>query len=486
MKTMIKHSIIPVFILCALLIYSLYFYNSAVPTLSQLTLFSLVNTIITLVILVITPKKICIVSWFFMLFLAVFHFGQAWLYYFGISVDTNISYDIFEIYHYDDIYNTMLFCLVTFNLLALFMLLFSKRQYADNQQVERDWDLSERQRILRFGVVILVILIPFVIMYDYTVISLTRSGGHKALYLYSSDYAFYSSMNAYLPLAIIMIIAGSNPKGKWWQIVLFLAISRYLFLMFSTGKRGSLVIPILLYLLCRHIFIKRYQLRQIGYFLVGGFIFISIIAFIAYSRGNNADSLLEFVSEKNIIVQILSEMGSTFVTTILAYQQTMVDGFWHGISYLGSLATFLPFSNILASTAKEYQVVGKILNPYSPSGGALGGSFFAELYINFGWWSVCLAPLFAWVLSIIDRILNSTKTHSLILSCCCLYTSYGFWLYSRGDFLDVVLSVKRVLYVLIVYWLLFCYNRKPSIKIVSDTPAQEGNTAAETQGTYCD
>lgn len=420
-----------------------------------LSVLSLINTLIVMAFVFKIGKRIFSVSSMFMLFLAVFHFGQAWLYAFGGEVDKTISYDVFSLYQEQAIYSILMFSLVSYNLIAVFWILFSKNDKDMGEslyETPNEREIFDRKSIFNFGIIFFFVLLIPVIIYDYLSITITAQFGHIGLYENSGILSTWAAANSYFPLAIIMVLLGCEPQKNGWKWMYYYAIGRCLLLMILTGKRGSFVIPLLLYIFCKHHFIKKYKRKHIVWIAIAGVFLLSMISFISYGRGDYSNmNFFEFMREKNIIVQTLSEFGSSFTTTILSYNYSLSNGFLEGKSYLGALSVFLPLSDLFFADIKEYMSVSNMLNPYSPSGGALGGSLFAEMYINFGYYALLLSPLYAWVVSKAENIINNANKHSLFAVCSSIYISYGFWIYVRGNLVDVVFIAKRILYVLILY-----------------------------------
>lgn len=426
-------------------------------TLEFLCFFSLVNTGVVLFSVCKISKQVYSVSSMFLLFLAVFHFGQAWLYVFGAKVDKTISYDIFSLYPHENIYNILYFSIVCYNLVALFWLVFYKKTKKTDVLTENqasDSGLLERETVFRFGIVLFLVLLVPVLVYDYLSVTLTAQFGHVGLYENSGMLAIWAAANSYFPLAIILVLLGCDPQKNGWRWMYCYAVGRCLLLMILTGKRGSFVIPLLLYVFCKHHFIKKYKRKQLIWILIAGILLLSLISFISYGRGDYSNlNFWDFIIEKNIVTQILSELGGSFTTTVLSYNYTLSNGFLEGKSYLGALSVLLPFSDWIAPELKQFYSLETILNPYSPSGGALGGSLFGEMYINFGFFSLLLSPLLAWAISKIENIIGQMQKHSLFAVCSSVYISYGFWIFVRGNFVDVIFIVKRTLYVFILFWL---------------------------------
>lgn len=435
--------------------------------LTKLSIFSFFNTIAVMVFLFIVGGKVFSVYTMFMLFLAVFHFGQAWLFGFGGVVDTNISYDIFSLYPESELYHILLFSLLAYNLIAFFLLCSLCKK--DGQQVLQEKQSVEemeydRQNVLKFGKLFFTILLIPVSIYDYLIVTISAVYGHLGLYENSAKLSTWAAANSYFPLAIIIVLLASDPKKNGWKWMHYYAIIRCLLLMLLTGKRGSFVIPLIIYFYCRHTFIQKYKKKHIVWIALGTILLLTGLSFIAYGRGDYSSlNFTEFLFGKNIITQTLSEFGSTFTTTILSYRYTLAHGFLNGKSYLGALSVFLPFSDYIASNLKEYFSIATILNPYSPSGGALGGSLFGELYINFGYYALLLSPLIAWAVGKIEKVIQNRSKYKLFYICCSIYITYGFWIWVRGNFVDVVFVSKRILYVWILYNVYILVFRRKSV-----------------------
>lgn len=433
--------------------------------LKALSFYSLFSTIAVMLFLIYVVKRTFTITTMFMLFLAMFHLGQAWLYAFGGKVDTSIAYDNFTLYPRDELYHILLFSLIAYNLIAFFLLCNFSRK--DNHSDLSDENINkkmsyDRQKVLTFGILFFLVLLVPVMIYDYLLVSISATYSHLGIYEFSEELSVWAAANSYFPLAIIMIMLGCDPKKKGWKWIYYYAIIRCLLLMLLTGKRGSFVIPLILYIFCKHFFIQKYKRRHFVLGAAGVVLFLALISFVAYGRGDYSNlNFIDFILEKNILVQTLSEFGSTFTTTILSYRYILSYGFLSGKSYLGALSVFLPFSEYFASGMQKYYSIARLLNQYSPSGGGLGGSLFGEMYINFGYYALFLTPLLAWMVSKIEKIIQNQKKYSLFSICCSVYISYGFWMWVRGNLVDVVFITKRVLYVWIIYCIyILIFKRK--------------------------
>jgi hypothetical protein len=110
---------------------------------------------------------------------------------------------------------------------------------------------------------------------------------------------------------------------------------------------------------------------------------------------------LELAIENNPIKQQLIEFGSTIMTLGLAIRYIPSHtSFYYGSTYVYSLLTVFPniggFLNPVLANIKT----ATILQNYYP--GALGGSFLAELYLNFSWLGIVGSAIFGFIIAQID------------------------------------------------------------------------------------
>ena len=413
---------------------------------------------VSLLLIVPRQRRVFTLYFCFMLFLALFHFGQLVLYVFGARVDTSFSYDLMNLYSSYDLQRTLLFCLVAFNVMNLFgMLLLQRRRKTppmDTAKKEAQGLNDQRgQMVYRFGLVLFVILLIPVLIYDVQMITSASQVGYLAKY--TTDTGVFGDLEVYFSAAILCMLVTAKNQNRPWKGIYYYALLRVLVLMLLVGNRGNMLITAILYIYAKHWFIKPYTRKNwlsVGAICIG---VVVLMPFIAFIRGKTSElGFWEYLSTNNPVTQFLSEFGSTLVTPVLSFQYVDSFGFLGGKSFLGALAVLIPFSNVLFGGIKQYMSVGVLLNPYAPAVGALGGSVFAELYINFGWASLVLAGLFGLGIAKISQVLeNGVDGNHPLLSSMLLYFSYGILLYVRGGFLDIVQVGKRVLYLCIVFYL---------------------------------
>ena len=143
----------PIAIVILIFIIGILAFESVFFNLKTLSAFSIINTFVVMMIIFKIRNSIFSISSMFMLFLSVFHFGQAWLYVFDIEVDEKISYDIFSLYPAESIYAILLFSLLAYNFIALFLIVFSKKnsmKLSKVRDLQNEKSLSDKKMVLRF------------------------------------------------------------------------------------------------------------------------------------------------------------------------------------------------------------------------------------------------------------------------------------------------------------------------------------------------
>lgn len=447
---------LPLFFQILLTLLSVYLLFDAERTFDGVVALVLINAAASLLLIAVRQRRIFTLYFCFMLFLVLFHFGQLILYVFDAQVDTSIAYDLLDLYSRYDLQQTLMFCLIAFNVMNTCGMLLVPRRRREPQP-EKTPSLGQNEergrRVYQFGLVLFCVLLIPVLIYDVQMITSASQVGYLAKY--TTDTGIFGDLEAYLPAAVLCILVTAKGQNRPWKAVYYYALIRALALMLLVGNRGNMLITAILYIYAKHWFIKPYTRKNwlsVGAICIG---VVVLMPFIAFIRGKASElGFWEYLSTNNPVTQFLSEFGSTLVTPILSFQYVDSFGFLGGKSFLGALAVLVPFSSALFGGIKQFMSVGVLLNPYAPAVGALGGSVFAELYINFGWASLVLAALFGLGVAKISQALeNGARGDHPFLSGMLLYLSYGVLLYVRGDFLDIVQAGKRVLYLCVVFYL---------------------------------
>lgn len=389
----------------------------------------------------------------FMSAVAIFHFGLVLLYCLGMPVAESNGYDLFNMYSNSVMYSLIKFCIKLYMIIGLSGYLFQKE--ASIKEEYTDLVIDNRESIYSFGVLLFWVLLAPVLLYDITSVIFGIQGGYAAKFTY--PYPILSNLETYFPFAIICITVGGT-KDSDWKLYYYFAIFRLAVHMFAVGNRGPLVITFIIYELTRSIYKAKAKEKVVFIKWVKTFIVILVVifmlSFVAVFRGERNVGIVEFFKYYNPISLFLTEFGSTLITPLLAKKYILMFGALAGKTFLGGAAIILPFSSLYLADIRSYMNIEALLNPYSPNEGALGGSVFGDLIINYDEKGIYFAIIIGIVVALLSNKMFPNKKITVI-NCLLIFISYGVLLYTRGNMQDIFLALKRGIYVWILY---FCYN----------------------------
>lgn len=406
--------------------------------LAVLELFSLIIPIILLLI----NTKICgqLISLYniFVLVTCIFHFGEFWLDLFGIPIDTSNGHDIFQLYDKQHTVTSLVFALsslLILNTAATFVLKRIPRVYLPPAD-PKDYKVAK---------IIFFILMPLMIYNDFDRVILTQ--------MYSYSEAVY--MTTFLGrFEICFIISGLfilTDKKKLSKFVFYYLFIRAVLLMTLTGSRIGMILEIILILYVYTINTKVSTKKVFGLSIIA-YAGLVLIGFVKANRGTFNVSLHEFITNGGILASQLSEFGSTMETLILAVTYDSIVGSINGLTYLAAILTIFPMSTSVFPFIVKYRVAHDFLNPYAPSVGTLGGSFFAEQYINFGDLGMLLSVIFGILFAKLQNAISSEN--NVFKSLLSISVFYGILIYSRANMYDFIATICGMLYFLLAYWIL--------------------------------
>lgn len=328
----------------------------------------------------------------FVLILFIFHFGQLMLLTFFtksyehirflVLLDTNMSLYGFRIM-------TASLSALCFGTL-LKSAIFNKKNLKGGQY-NVDWGKLAKKIIyatffVKFGLDLATLLISF------------TSGGLAARTFVNSFpniLLFYGKISL-LGFALLLVVLKSQPKK---QLKLFVFIVGYILIMMLSGIRsenvGYLAIFLFVYLQSR---LKPLSLKQFVLYAFLGFLGLTFVVAVGQFRNytdKGLDSFFELaddlLTEKNVLLGLLDTCGDTGYTAqetlneyLPKYGPTYGDAYYKGITAV--VPNLLPFiidvGKITAesSTPVKLQKSGVLNTSYEN----IGGSFFAEQYMNFG------------------------------------------------------------------------------------------------------
>ena len=389
----------------------------------------------------------------FMSAAAIFHFGLVLLYCLGMPVAETNGYDLFSMYPNKVMYSSIKFCIKSYMLLGVSGCFFQKETAIETEYTCLVVD--KRESIYSFGILLFWILLAPVLLYDITSVIFGLRGGYASKFTY--PYPILSNLETYFPFSIICIIVGGT-KDSDWKHYYYFAVFRLAVHMFAVGNRGPLVITFIIYELTRSIYKAKAKKKVLFITWVKTFIILLVVifmlSFVAVFRGERNVSIIEFFKYYNPISLFLTEFGSTLITPLLAQKYISMFGALAGKTLLGGAAIILPFSSLYLADIRSYMNIEALLNPYSPNEGALGGSVFGDLIINYDEKGIYFAIIIGIVVVLLSNKMFPNKKITIV-NCLLIFISYGILLYTRGNTQDIFFAMKRAIYVWILY---FCYN----------------------------
>lgn len=374
----------------------------------------------------------------FIIVLSIFHFGEFWLDFFNVPVDTSNGHDIFAIYDTHNVLHSLSFSLYSILILNIGASIILKN--ADQKDLEPI--VGKKHTVAK---IIFLLLIPLMLYNDFDRIVLTQTFSYsEAVYMTT----FLSRFETSFMVAALILLTRHDKFSKFTFIYMAL---RAVVLMVFTGSRIGAILELILmfYAYFKDIKVSYKRLAGLG---IVAYVALVLIGYVKATRGFLSISLSEYLAEGGIFSSQLSEFGSTMETLTLAITHDSLVGGLNGLTYLSAILTIIPFSTRLFPFIVKYRVAHDFLNPYAPSIGALGGSFFAEQYMNFGDSGMLLSLLFGVLFAKMQNVISAENDPFRSVLFISLY--YGVLIYSRANMYDFIANLCGIIYFLVLYWML--------------------------------
>ncbi len=229
-------------------------------------------------------------------------------------------------------------------------------------------------------------------------VQLVSSAGYFALFQQQAETGFGSApkilASLMIPGVFHLLVGGS--KKRWALVSATSMIALYVVILAFTGTRMWWAMPLVAYVWLWHRRIARLpKSLLLGAAATLLLLVFPVLAMVRNIPGQERFSLTVYVeaylSVKNPLVSILSEMGGTLMTVAHTVEliPTFRDFDW-GLGYAYALLTIFPnmFWEIHPSVAHGLYShwLTFVINPNTfYAGGGYGFSFIAEAYANFGW-----------------------------------------------------------------------------------------------------
>lgn len=432
-------------------------YKLGIHDIYNLSIICILNNITLLICMYFVFQGFLNIYSIFIILSLIFHFGQIWLYALSISLDNIKTWDIIALYPSNLVIESIVFCLMAINLMVFVGIIISptkKKEYEIETIKDYKTEMYDSIKIATFGKVLFIIIIIPTLILDIQKLFAVAAGGYIAVFNVGSYILIL--LEKLFPLSIICIMYGNRYTLKKIKPLLIFVVIRMGILILLIGNRSTIMVQIVIYLYAYYSYKTNTKAGRIFRFIpvvVISLFIIMLMPYIAATRSRNVNiNIFEFMATNNPFVLLVSELGASLITPVLAINYTKYLGFSYGKTFLSSLSILLPFSSKIFPKASSFISVSNTLNLYSPSKGALGGSFLAEMYFNFGWYSLILVLALAIGIKLISNyLLPSNQYKSAIFNCLLLYLVYGILIYVRGNFYDVVQHINLSIYAYIIY-----------------------------------
>ena len=246
----------------------------------------------------------------------------------------------------------------------------------------------------------------------------------------------------FIPSIICLFIVYKDNKLKRTFLLLLMIV--IIVMNLTIGRRSYAVILLCLVLVMYNYLVRRFSRRYLLVGMLGGFIFLQLLATIAETRTeSHSVSLSEFKMQDNAAIDAIAEMGLSQMCLIKTMEIVpQHDSYRYGKSYIYSLTTIIPNLGFwkVHPAKTEANMSEWLTNKIDVSFGT-GFSMCAEAWVNFGYWGVFLFLIFGRVLgNLFGRIDVSIVEGRLAFLAFLLIMFWFCMILPRNSFISVVRS----------------------------------------------
>lgn len=356
----------------------------------------------------------------------------------------NTGQAILEVFHLNDkgilggnytdaiITKTIFLILVCLSFLHLGVLWFIDNKNMNNV---KNRSSQEKKAFRLTGTILIVMAIIPAFLYYIEIYNQVLVGGRISIFQNSPIIGFgkwKAIIGSFIIPGLIITISGIDKTKKHWKLILAICMfisAIYIIVNLLLGERSDAITFLLAILWIFHVSIKKLSWKLLlVLFLIILFVVIPSVRYARLIPGrerNVYETLFGFgkyESSKTIIAEPISEMGSSMSTVADTIELVPSKrNYDYGASYFFGLLTIIP--NIMWEihpSAKHGFLSNWLVNVKYPriaeAKGGYGFSFFAEAYLNFGWYG---APLFMLLFGILIILIINKQRHlkSLFLDC---------------------------------------------------------------------
>jgi oligosaccharide repeat unit polymerase len=409
----------------------------------------------------------------FLISALAFNAGQAFLQPFGLN-DRGLLDGAFAV---DVLADTLVAVAVGLAWLHLGALFAIARQPARSGPIRAGLTATKDRSLRVTGLALSLVALPASVIVWSQAAQTVTSFGYNQLYAVVVPTGLAAApqllANFLIPGSLLML-AGSV-TDKRWTVASGLLMVAFTATQLFLGRRGPGLMAAVAWLWLYHVAIGRLKTSL----LAGGaaLLILVVLPVIQTTRDLSGSQHVDYLSAlgqiHNPATATISEMGYSMSTVGYTLQLIpSVRPFDYGGSYLTSLASAMP--NVLGLTSAPYDPHAQYgiwlidtINPYlAAKGYALGFSFIAEAYANFGWPGLALLSAFGAAFVKAEVWINRTKDPAKVAT---VASALAFILtFPRSESLYIVRPI--VWYALIPYLIYLFARRESSFRWRSNRP----------------
>lgn len=394
---------------------------------------------------------------FIMLFSYMYNCGEIWLITMGIKMPLS-SFSI-KYFSQESVNKGLFFVLLFLALIQMFSSFGyqTKGSISEEHEGKRTAEDYEKTRLKNIAKILFVPVLILSLVYDYNQFSTAILRGYRAALSVRRMSSLLSFANCTMPLLIFILLETAEDHKNKMAVSVYCVI-RYTLYLFIVGTR---LLPLTVFFCLLIIWFRN---KTIGVKAKLWLVILMIIILISSSyvavvrnEGSTSSSAFSYFKIFNPFLLIVQELGGTFVDMPLVIDNIGSIGYAYGKTYLFMGLGLIPKISIIIPNILKYGSISSILNGYFFKGGGLAGSIFAELYYNFGMFSLLLSPVLA---KIYTKITKNFFSSSVAKRCFSSFMFLIFAQYVRGTASDVTDFFRVIFYFYIVY----CFVSVPKAK----------------------
>ena len=397
----------------------------------------------------------------FVIILFLFHFGQLMLLTFFLDTYSHIRFLVLL----DTAEALYGFRVMTASLSALCLGILWRSVNLRCEKLQRrdgvDW-IKVAMRIIYC-----TFFVKFGLDFATLVISFTSGGIAARMFVNSfpNILLFYGKVSL-LGFALLLVALKNQPQK---QLKLFIGIVGYILIMMVSGIRsenvGYLAVFLFIYLQSR---IKALKIKQVLLYGILGFFGLTFVVAVGQFRNYSDKGLMSFyelttdlITKDNVVLGLFDTCGDTGYTAqatineyLPKYGPTYGDAYYKGITAI--IPNLLPFVIDVGKITAESSCPIKLQKSgvLSASYENIGGSFFAEVYMNFGIYGGILmcfiwGLFFGWAGKVASVSFSTDNIYQLVIVIPIMLASV-YWVrsYFGGGVREAVWDILIGLYIL--------------------------------------